>query len=505
MPESAARAAFELQEPMGSGITKLSKQSLVYGLGGLASKLLGFVLLPVYTRFLSPAEYGVWSLLLITGSITATIAQMGLGSALFMEVSYREENRRAAEGSALLAILVAAGALAAAGSIFAEPLSQAVFGRPEYARLLRLVLYASLLGSVDVVLLARLRIEGRAGLFSTIAVARFALAAALNIYFIVGRRAGIEGLALASLYTATLFSAGYIAVLVVRDGIAFSPNAVRRMLRFGLPLVPANLAGMILVSGDRYFIEYYTSSTELGLYSLGYNIGLIINLAVQALQLAWPAHMFTLAKRPDAPRQFARLLTYYSTIFGALCLVICVFTREALIILATPQFYGAAKVVPLIAFSYVLYGAVFMTNTGLMLKEKTKYVAIFTAGAAIVNLGLNAVLVPRFGMMGAAWATIAAYAFLLVAQARANLRYLYVPYEYGRLLKVLAAGAMVYLASTLVRFDSLVWAMGTKVALMGLFPASLYLLRFFEPPEHAALRRLIAPSLSLFRSGYPAR
>ena len=490
---------------MGSGITRLSKQSLIYGLGGLASKLLGFVLLPIYTRYLSPAEYGVWSLLLITGSVAATIAQMGLGSALFMEVSYREENRRAAEGTALLAILVAAGALATAGSAFAESLSLAVFGGPEYARLLCLVLFASLLGAVDIVLLARIRIEGRPGLFSTIAVARFALAAALNIYFIVGRRAGVEGLALASLYTAALFSAGYIGVLVVRDGIAFSADALRRMLRFGLPLVPANLAGMVLVSADRYFIEHYSSSEELGLYSLGYNIGLTINLAVQALQLAWPAHMFTLAKRPDAPEQFARLLTYYLAIFGALCLVLCVFAREALIILATPQFYGAAKVVPLIALSYVIYGAVFMTNTGLVLKEKTKYVAIFTAGAAIVNLGLNAVWVPRFGMMGAAWATLAAYALLLLAQARANLRYLYVPYEYGRLLKVMVAGAIVYLASTLVRFDSLVWAIGAKAAIMVLFPASLYMLRFFEPAEHAMLRRIFAPALPLFRSGFPVR
>lgn len=471
----------------------LSKHSLIYGLGGGLNKLLAFLLLPIFTRYLTPADYGLFSLLLVTGGVAGIITQLGLGSALFREVIYFDTDERTATSTALYFLIGESLLIFGGLALFAGPLSQLIFGSTLQTETLRLVFYTGILRVAEIVFMARLRIKERAALYSAVSVARFLVGAGLSILYIVVLKQGVEGLIIAGLIQAGLFAGVYLVILLPGLRPVVSGPVLRSMLLFGAPMVPAGLADLIMTSSDRYFLQQYASTAEVGLYSLGYTIGMVMNLAVWSVQLAWPALMFSIAKQETAPQQFARILTYYVLVLGFLGLGLSLLARELLVIMTTPEFHGAAAVVPLVAVSYIFYGVRYMTNTALPTRDKMKYVPLIIILAALVNLGLNLLLIPPYGMLGAAWATLISYFLLTVVSTAVNQHFWSMPYEYVRLAKVALAWLAVYALGLAVPAANPWVGGGIKVLLLLLgFPVILWVLRFFDAPEVATLKRWVA-------------
>ena len=464
---------------------------MIYGLGSLLAKLLGFLLLPIYTRYLTPADYGILSLLVVTGSVADILIRVGFGSAIFREVIYRGTDESLVESTALY-FLAGESALFLGAFIFLSPrLSWLIFGAPAYAHLLSLVFIGSLLDVLDVIAMAKLRIHERSLLYAIISVSKFLVGALLNIYFIVILRRGVEGLVISGLIQSAL-SAGVSLTLIISDlKPTFSIPILQRMLSFGIPLIPFGLSRLVMTYADRYFLQHYCTTAEVGLYSLGYSIAMVLNIIVGAVQTAWPAQMFAMAKKAEAERNFSRILTYYLTILGFIGLVFSVLAHEVLMIMTTPQFHRASTVVPLIVLSYLLYGAMFMTNTGLETQNKLKYMSPIIVGSAAVNLGLNYLLIPPYGMMGAAVATFIAYLFLAIVNTAVNLRLWRIPYQYDRIGKIALAWGLIYGASLLIGVPN-VWLSGIlKLLLLATFPLLLYGFRFYEDGELARFQQLL--------------
>ncbi|UCD38033.1 MAG: oligosaccharide flippase family protein [Fidelibacterota bacterium] len=469
-------------------LKNLSRHSVIYGLGSVLNRLLAFILLPIYTRYLTPADYGIFTLLVITGSVAAIISQLGLGSALFREVIYHESEDKGAISTALYFLVGEAVVVFSLLILVSPQLSSLIFGSLVYTHLLRLTFFTGVLQVLEILFLARLRIREQSTLYSAVSVARFLIGAGLNIYFIVVLRLGIAGLVMAKLILSGVFALVYFVVLMPDLRFVFSTDMLRRMLAFGAPMVPAGLAELVMVSANRYFLQHYSTTEEVGLYSLGYTIGMVMSLVVGSIQLAWPAQMFTIAKQPDAKRQFGRILTYYVMVLGFIGLSVSVLAHEILVVMTTPDFYRAATVVPFIIIAYIFFGIRNMTNTGLAIRNKMKYVPPIVITAAALNIGLNFVLIPQHGMLGAAWATVVSYLFLVTVNTAVNLRFWHVPYEYPRLLKVAAAWAIVYGLSLAIPIGNLWVSGGLKIALLVCFPVVLFLLRFFKESELDVLK-----------------
>jgi len=246
---------------------------------------------------------------------------------------------------------------------------------------------------------------------------------------------------------------------------------------------------------DRYFLQHYSTTAEVGLYLLGYNIAMVLNIIVTAVQTAWPAQMFAMAKKPDAERQFSRMLTYYLTILGFIGLGFSVLAREILVVMTTPRFHRAWTVVPLVALSYIFAGTMYMTNTGLETRNKMKYTSPIIVVSAALNLGLNYLLIPPYGMMGAAFATLTSYLFLAVVNTAVNLHFWYIPYEYNRIAKIALAWGLIYGTSLLTRMPN-VWLSGLlKLLLLGTYPLLLYVFRFYKDRE-------LTRAQQVFQSGW---
>lgn len=482
-----------------ANLKQLTKHSIIYGLGGLLTRLIGVLLLPIYTRLLTPGDYGDYSLLTITATIIITIAQVGVGSALFREIIYKETDENEAISTAFYFLLITSTLLFLLLNAFTPQLSQLIFQTAEYATLLSLTILTGLLSNIDMIALAKLRIHQKSKLFATITVVKFAIGIILNIYYIVILRMGVQGLVFAGLIQASI--SAFVALIIIAGNLRlkFAQDILARLLIFGLPLIPYGLSRLVLTYADRYFLQYYTSSAEVGIYSLGYRIGSLIYLIVSAIQLAWPANMYTIAKQPDPERSLAKILTYYVGVLGGIALALSVLAKEFLVILTTPAFYTAYKVVPFIVISYLLYGVVFMTNSGLETRNKISLMTPAILISAGINLGLNFLLIPNYGMLGAAWATLLSYTVLVVGILIVNLRIWYIPYEYTRLAKYALTWLGIYTVSTYIESPYLWLDISLKIALLLVFPLILWILRFFTPEEINAARSTILSKLNKSR------
>ncbi len=191
---------------------------------------------------------------------------------------------------------------------------------------------------------------------------------------------------------------------------------MRYMLLFSLPLVPASIASWGLNLSDRYVVKAVDGFSAAGIYSSGYTAGLIVTaIAVAPFALAWGAAYWEISRSADAPRVFSRVLTVYIVAAVGAAVGLSSIGTDAIRILLGHQFEAARFVVPFSAFSSVLYGSYTIVTTGINLQSQTRWLPFTMGAAAIGNVLLNLTLVPRFGYMGAAYASLFSYAQLVVS------------------------------------------------------------------------------------------
>ncbi|MGB6874136.1 MAG: flippase [Dehalococcoidia bacterium] len=467
-------------------LLRLSKHSIVYGLGVAISQVVGFFLIPVYTRYLTPADYGGLEIFQTTLSILSIIFVMGLTTALFRSYfNYGdEEKRKTVVGTTFLFLTGTSFLFLLILMALAGDFSALLFGSVEYALYFR-VIFLTLFFDVGVVIaFSVLRAREESKKYAIFALIRFLTTAGLNILFVVVLHKGVLGILLGGLIAAFLLYCISLRSIVKNAKLSFSIAELKEMLSFGLPLVPAGLAAWIMTMADRYFLQFLSTPTELGLYSLGYKFGMVIQgLIVRPFILAWGPFFWSVTRERNAKEIYSSVLTYFVLVGMAVALVLSVLSKEVLVIMATPPFHGAYKVIPLIAVSYVSYGCYQILAPGILLEKKTKYLALIVVVGAAVNLGLNYLLIPSYGMMGAAVATVISYLLLPVGSYFVSKRYYPIKYEWGRVAKILVAAGLVYVGSLFITADSAIVAGLLKaVTLLG-FPLLLFAFRFFKPEE----------------------
>lgn len=478
-----------------SDLKRLAGSSGLYAVGELARKGLAFFLLPIYTRYLDPAEYGVLELLSALSGILFACVMLGLPSALTK--CHHRDCETPRDRATLLAttlaldlpVLVLVGSLLA---VFAEPVGQFVVGESGHGGSIRLVVATAVVLSIMAIVLASFRARERARAFVLLNLSQFVPAMALNILFVVRFDLGVPGVLWGNLISSLLALALGLWV-VRRDSIlAFNRRLVSPLLRFGLLLVPVMLATWVIGMSDRYVLRLYTSLEEIAVYGVGYKIGMVLQMAiVWPFQLAWPAVSFSISRRDDHKRSYARVLTYLVAVLTCGWLGLALLSRAGLTALAGESYAGAYRLVAPVALGYVFNGIHFCLSPGVHIAGQTRYLSIISGVAAALNLGLNFLIVPRHGVLGAAWTTAVTFLFIAAATALLSQRAHPVRYEVARLLKVLLAGGATYAIAVAFEPQGLVAAIAWHLgwAAVG-FPALLAASGFLAAGERAALTRL---------------
>lgn len=453
-------------------VGQLIKHSGIYGLGTILSKSVGFLMIPVYTRYLVPADYGVLELLDLVIFFSGIFATMGICSAFFRFYgdSDSPDDRKAVTSTALFTVAGLSLFVLVLMQLLARDLSTVAFGNATYAPLVRIVAFTLFFSNLTEVPLAYLRAQQRTVLFVVIGLIRTVLSATLLILAVAVLRMGVMGVVYGNLISSVLVGVTLLSALIVRVRGKFSREKFEQMFRYGAPLIVQSLASFVLVFSDRFFLRHFASLSEVGIYGLGYKLAGIVSLLVSGpFDMTWSWQQFELAKRPNARHMYAKIQIYQLLVSLLVGLAVSVLAKDILRVLSPPGYWGAAPIVPLIALSYVLSNTRVVVLSGILIQRATNQLAVITPIAAAANLGLNYVLIARYHAMGAAVATLISYALLLVLSYAVAQRVYSVRYEYGRNIGVLVLATLIYLVSTLFDFR-LFASIAVNVLLVMLFP-----------------------------------
>jgi O-antigen/teichoic acid export membrane protein len=481
-----------------SEIRSVGRHTLVYGLGAAVGKLASFLMLPVYTRYLTPADYGVLELLGTTVDLVGMVAGVGLAAGVFKFHAEQDDprERRLVMSTAAVATSALAAATCLLGILLSPLLTRMLFGAGQPALYFQLFFLLYLLQSISAVPWMLVRAQGRPVLFVTLQVAKLVGMLSLNIYFVIHLRMGLMGV-LAGNLLATGGTALFLAAYLVRHaGLGVSRERLRGMTRFGAPVVLWSLGSFVLAFSDRYFLNHFAGAAEVGVYSLGYRFGFLLSaFAVVPFSQVWEPRRFEIARRPDAGAVYTRMFVYLNLAMACGAAAILLFVDDVLRVMVAPAFVPAARVVPLVLAATVVQQWTGYCNLGLYLKNATGWYAASAVAGVAAALALNFLLIPRYGMMGAAWATLGAYVLRFgIVYALAQARYP-IDYAWRRVAAVMALLAGAWAARALLPPVPLAASLAEGAALLGLLMAALYLYAL-TPGERASLRALLPRRLA---------
>ena len=264
-----------------------------------------------------------------------------------------------------------------------------------------------------------LRNEFRALTYTVLNIAGALLLIGMTLLFVVGLHKELTGLAFGT--DVALAAMLPIRIWTVRGHlrIRFSTPLLRRVVRFGAPLVPISIAYWVFAVSDRFVLARLSTLHELGLYTVAGAMTAGLALIQAALARALIPHAIrTYEEAPDLARAaLGKLLVFVVVAFGAFCVALSAFAHEILIVLATPGYYGAAAAVGPLALGALFNATTQITSLPMTFVKRTAHLAQVAALAAVLNLVLNLALVPEFGMLASAWATAAAYLLLTLGYA----------------------------------------------------------------------------------------
>lgn len=463
------------------------------------SNVVNLLLTPAYTAFLTPVDYGNLGLLALFSTLAKIVFRMGLDAGFFrVHYDLGEAERRKLAGCVALFAAATSTLLFAAVVLARVPLAALLLGqggRPEWILLAAADVY---FGSFSFVPQSLLRIQDRPGLFSAFAAGRHAINAGLKLTLVV-TGFGVTGVLLSDAIATGLFSLALLPILKRGAQAAWTPAALGEVLRFGLPKVPHGLLLQIQNLADRRILAAFVSRADVGLYHQGYTLGAGVKFALSAFEPAWQPFVYAGIGKPDARLMLARVVTYAWAVFLGLGLVFAVLGRELLQAL-TPfnhDFWAAAPVIPVVVLAYLFHGAFLLGSVGIAISKRARYYPVITAVAAAVNLAGNLALIPRFGMLGAAWATVLSYAVTAGLGFLFSQRLYPIPLEWPRLGRVTAAAAGVF-ALSLLAPAPLLWALLVKALALGAFPVLLVALGTLRAEEKSWLGHRLRASLRVW-------
>jgi O-antigen/teichoic acid export membrane protein len=476
-------------------IRELPKHLAIYGSGDVAIQALNFLLLPLYVQYLSKADYGVLALLASVEATVKLFFRWGVDGA-FMRFWYDCEDDRARQrlSSTLFFFLLGANGVLLVLSLVASPfLSSRLLQSEGNTLALQLVLLNTFAIGFTFIPFHVLRIQGRAREFSGLTIARSASTLVLRLILVVGAGLGVLGVVIADIVVTAVLLVVMLRWFAPLLRPMFSREVLRESLAFGLPRIPHGFAMQVMAVGDRFVMTKYLSVQDIGVYSMGVSFGLIEKIVLGAFEYAWAPFYYATAREPDAGRVFSTVATYGIAILGLMTSGLSAIATDLLDVVTHGQYVAAAGVVTWTAIGVFFYGVYLLTSIGLNITSRTTYYPLTTGVGAALNIGLNFVLIPRFGIIGAAWANGAAYAVQAALAFHFSQRFYPVRHEYGRIARVLASAVLAFMAAR--AWPAMTPAVGIMVrgtTVVVVMSALLWVTGFLNTEELRALNRLRA-------------
>jgi len=458
---------------------------VVFGIGGVGNRALSVLLIPLYTKYIPPREYGALALMMTILALIPVVLRIGLGNALFRSWYDYEENERPKLATTVMVFLLAVSVpVLTILALLAPKFSVLLFETDKYTLHLRIICLLSFLEIFNVVPDTLMRVKNASvqySLFQTIScVAQLSVTVALVKYF----DWGIQGVLIGNLVGSALENGMVFTSTIGQMGWGFNRAELKLMLAFGFPNIFGRLAATCFQSIDRWFLNHYTSLRVVGLYALGNQLASPITMLVTTpFSMIWVNMQFSTMKDRHANEYFARMLTYVVYVSALLALPLAILVQDVLRIFAPLKYWESATIVPLLAVAAMLDAATTVVNVGISIKRKTFVNPLIVAGSALINFLLNLILTPRFGMMGATIAIVISYLAIFILRYRISNNLLPINYEWGRILKIVIVCFALFMLSRAVAIERPIYSFFARLPFCLLLPFILVPLKFYDQRE----------------------
>jgi len=438
--------------------SEFGKQTVIYGLGVILSRAASFLMLPVYTRYLTPADYGILELLEMGVNVVAIFTGVAVSASFFKFYSdYSSwDSKQLVVTTSLITLTAASIFFVVICWPFSGKISFLAFGSINYSSFVKIVLVTYVLQSFIEIPMLYLRAEGKAELFVVYDLVKLLIQVFLCVYFVVFASKGVLGVLYSNLLAHAILSV-ILLFPMKRIRLAFSYKLSLKILMFGMPLILNSLGHFILTFSDRYFLSSLRGVTDVGIYSLAYKFGFLLSVMVYyPFSQVWEAKRYDIAKKKFYQEHFSQAFFLLNTIVIFVGFCIASFAQEVIFIMSSSSFYSAYKIVPIIVSAYIFQIWTSFCDIGIYIRHKTIYLGLATAFSAALVIIVNMFLISRYGSFGAAYATFVVFFVRFILVYYFSQRFFPINYGWFRIGLLCLIGISFFLLGNAINYSTLI-------------------------------------------------
>jgi len=487
-----------MKASLGKESKLLARHSMIYGFGIVLNRVVALLLLPVYTRFLTPHDYGIKELVGLSTDVIGILLATAIASAIYrFYFEYENSKDRNEVISSAIIIIGSFGLFAIVLlSLATKTMARYILDSAGLYYFFLLSFASMWFQSLNNIGYDYLRANQQSVKFVSLSFGRMVVVISLNVYLVCFLQLGVLGILISTLITSILMCLVLVVPLSCTTGLHFSLDKIKGMLKFGFPMIPAQFGAFIVHLSDRFFIKAYCSIADAGLYSLGYRFGALpANFISEPFNRTWQPRRFELYKEEGSEAVFGRIFTYFLFLMIFAGLGVSVLTKDLLMIIADEKFWSAYKIVPIIVLATTIFTFHYHLDIGILIHKKTKYLAYINFSNGIFILLLNFALIPRYGVYGAAFATLIAFVYKGSLTYYFSSKYYKIYFEFIRIGKIILAAAVLYFVTIFIEVPSVYVNFSIKSGIIFLYPLLLYVFRFYSIEEKQKVAEFVKPRL----------
>lgn len=438
--------------------SKIITHSTIYMIGDILRHSVSLIMLPIYTRYLSTADYGAVELLSMIIDFASIIFGARIAQAIFRFFCATDDEleKKNIMASAYLLGVMSNGLGAIAVAFLSGFLSVAIFSDASFQIYIVLFAVTMFLLPLIEIPLVYIRAQQKPMLFVAYSLMKLLIQLALNLYFVVYREMHVEGVVYSSVISSAVMAFVLFCYFFPKIGFNASIITCKKLFTFSLPLKLAAIGSFYLTFGDRLILKIYTDLSHVGIYSLGYKFGFIFSiLAWVPFEKMWDVEKYSIYKRPNAKSDYQMIFVNMSLFLIIIGLGISVLSKDVLRLMSDPAFWGAHEIVPIIIIAYIIQAWTKYCDLGVLINNKTIYIAFAEMIAVVVITAAYFILIPLYGIQGAAYATVVGFLSRLVWITYKSNQFYDMQLPWKKVLYTLVFAISVFIASQFMPEDLL--------------------------------------------------
>lgn len=461
------------------------KESTIYTIGEILTKSLAFILIPVFTRYLTQDEYGIYNLVITIWPVLVILYGKGFASYImrgYFEIE-SDKGKKEFVGTILLFSLIISLFLAALTHVFGGQLFGIVFKNMGYRPFLQFAVGIAIFKLFTNNVLAVYRAERKPVSVVSLSLVNFIITVGFILVLVVYLKMGLIGALQGQIWGLVIVSVFFFIYVMKDIRLTIKKRYLSSAILFVLPLIPHALSGWVINLSDRIFIERYCTLEDLAIYSLGYQLALALDILINSMNQAWMPFFYANAEKSENRKELRKSANFFFFSVVSLGLVLSLFSKEIILIAGRQSYAAAANIFPLIILAFVIHSVYYMTTASIFYRMKTGIIPVITIVSGAISIVLNIIFIPKYGYIAAAYTTIVSFSMAAFLGYLFSRRYFPIPFQLSKMLTIFILAAVLYILSTLFPETSLILNLILKIAFILIYILLIFTFRIIRFKE----------------------